>query len=93
MTRVGAKRIPVPSGVKVTIEKEQVRVQGPRGSLQTPVPDRIRVEQDSSDLVLHRDGEEKDIRALHGVKGRLTEPAQPEFGLLAWHRVSRPRGD
>ena len=71
MTRVGAKRIPVPSGVKIKIEKEQVLVQGPRGSLQTPVPDRIRVEQDNSDLVLHRDGEEKELRALHGLARAL----------------------
>ena len=70
MTRVGAKRIPVPSGVKITIEKEQVLVQGPRGSLQTPVPDRIRVEQDNSELVLHRDGE-TELRALHGLARAL----------------------
>ena len=55
MTRVGGKKIPLPSGVKVTIEKERVLVQGPRGSLQTPVPARIRVEQEDTALVTHRD--------------------------------------
>ena len=59
MTRVGGKKIPLPSGVKVTIEKERVLVQGPRGSLQTPVPARIRVEQEDADLVTHRDSDEK----------------------------------
>ena len=71
MTRVGAKGIPLPSGVKITIEKEQVLVQGPRGSLQTPVPDRIRVEVSSSDVVIHREGDEKEIRALHGLTRAL----------------------
>ena len=71
MTRVGGKKIPLPSGVKVTIEKERVLVQGPRGSLQTPVPARIRVEQEDADLVTHRDSDEKKVRALHGLTRAL----------------------
>ena len=71
MTRVGGEKIPVPSGVKVTIESDKVLIQGPRGSLQTPVPERIRVEMDSSDIVTHRDSDEKGIRALHGLTRSL----------------------
>ena len=71
MTRVGGKKIPVPSGVKIKIEGEQVLVQGPRGSLQTPVPDRIRVELDDSEVVIHRGSDEKEVRALHGLTRAL----------------------
>lgn len=71
MTRVGAKKIPVPSGVKITIGKKQILVQGPRGSLQTPVPDHIRVELDTSDLVTLRENDEKVVRALHGLTRAL----------------------
>ena len=42
-----------------------------RGSLQTPVPGLIRVEMDSSDIVTHRDSDEKEIRALHGLTRSL----------------------
>jgi large subunit ribosomal protein L6 len=71
MTRVGAKGIPLPSGVKITIEKRQVLVQGPRGSMESPVPDRIRVEQENSDVTIHRNGESKEVRALHGLTRAL----------------------
>ncbi|MEE2822736.1 MAG: 50S ribosomal protein L6 [Acidobacteriota bacterium] len=71
MTRVGGEKIPIPSEVKVTIESDKVLVQGPRGSLQTPVPGLIRVEMDSSDIVTHRDSDEKEIRALHGLTRSL----------------------
>jgi large subunit ribosomal protein L6 len=37
MSRVGKKPIPVPSGVKVQIG-EQLKVQGPKGTLEVPVP-------------------------------------------------------
>ena len=71
MTRVGGKNIPVPSGVKVTIEKERILVQGPRGSVHTPVPDRIRVEIADSELVTIRENDEKMVRALHGLTRSL----------------------
>ncbi|MEE8348006.1 MAG: 50S ribosomal protein L6 [Acidobacteriota bacterium] len=71
MTRVGGKSIPVPSGVKITIEKTEVRVQGPRGNLQAPVPKNIRVELVDSEVLIHRDNEQKEVRALHGLTRAL----------------------
>ncbi len=37
MSRIGAKSIPVPSGVSITIESSQVRVKGPKGVLTSPL--------------------------------------------------------
>ena len=37
MSRVGKKPIPVPSGVKIQIG-EQLKVQGPKGTLEVPIP-------------------------------------------------------
>lgn len=71
MTRVGEKKIQIPSGVKVIIDKEQVRIEGPRGSLQTRLPDHIRVELNESDLLTHRDSDLKPVRALHGLARSL----------------------
>jgi len=68
MSRVGKKPIPVPSGVKVTIG-EQLRVQGPRGTLTVPVPAGIRVEQNDGKLELLRDSDEH--TALHGLTRAL----------------------
>ena len=68
MSRVGKKPIPVPSGVKVTIG-EQLKVQGPRGTLTVPVPAGIRVEQNGGNLELFRDSDEH--AALHGLTRAL----------------------
>ena len=72
MSRVGKKPIPVPSGVKVTIG-EQLKVQGPRGTLTVPVPPGIRVEQNGGNLELFRDSDEH--AALHGLTRALAANA------------------
>jgi large subunit ribosomal protein L6 len=68
MSRVGKKPIPVPSGVKVTIG-DQLKVQGPRGTLTVPVPAGIRVEQKGGNIELSRDSDEH--AALHGLTRAL----------------------
>ena len=71
MSRVGRKTIELPSEVKVTIEGNQVRVQGPRGTLTTRVPVPIRVELTDRELLAHRDSEDKPVKALHGLTRSL----------------------
>ena len=72
MSRVGKKPIPVPSGVKITIG-EQLKVQGPRGTLMVPVPAGIRVEQNGGNLDIIRDSD--DHAALHGLTRALAANA------------------
>ncbi len=71
MSRVGRKTIELPSEVKVTIEGDQVRIQGPRGTLNTCIPAPIRVELTDRTLLAHRDSEEKPVKALHGLTRSL----------------------
>ncbi len=71
MSRVGRKTIEFPSEVKITIEGDQVIVQGPRGRLTTPVPAPIRVELTDGSLLAHRDSEAKPVKALHGLTRSL----------------------
>jgi large subunit ribosomal protein L6 len=72
MSRVGKKPIPLPSGVKVTIGDE-LKVQGPKGTLTVPVPAGIRVEQKGGNLELSRDSDEH--AALHGLTRALAANA------------------
>jgi len=77
MSRVGKKLIPVPSGVKIQIG-EQIRVQGPKGTLEVPVPAGISVKQSSDGsgggkLEILRDSDEH--AALHGLTRALTANA------------------
>ena len=67
MSRIGRAPIPLPSGVKVEIEPELVRVNGPKGELSERVPRDIEVTQDGEQLVVTRPTDRGDHRALHGL--------------------------
>ncbi len=75
MSRVGKKPIPVPSGVKVSVAADHVRVEGPKGKLEVPVPPSIRVEMKDGTVLAHRDNDEKNVRALHGLTRSLVANA------------------
>lgn len=49
MSRIGAKPIPVPSGVSIAIESSEVRVKGPKGVLTSPVLPGITVQVDGDE--------------------------------------------
>ncbi len=72
MSRVGKKPIPVPSGVKIQIG-EQLKVQGPKGTLEVPIPAGIRVKQNGGELEFIRDSDEH--AALHGLTRALAANA------------------
>ncbi len=67
MSRIGQAPITVPSGVDVTIASGVVRVKGPKGELERPVPDGIAIEQSDGELRVTRSSESNDVRALHGL--------------------------
>ena len=48
MSRIGAKPIPVPSGVSISIASSEVRVKGPKGVLTSPLLPGIEVKLDGS---------------------------------------------
>ena len=72
MSRVGKKPIPLPSGVKIQVG-EQLRVQGPKGTLEVPIPDGIRIEQKTGVLEIQRESDSH--AALHGLTRALAANA------------------
>ena len=72
MSRVGKKLIPIPSGVKIQVG-EQIKVQGPKGTLEVPLPSGIRVQQNDGKLELIRESDQ--YAALHGLTRALTANA------------------
>jgi large subunit ribosomal protein L6 len=72
MSRVGKKPIPLPSTVKIQIG-DQLKVQGPKGTLEVPIPDGIRFEQKAGILEVLRDSDEH--AALHGLTRALAANA------------------
>jgi large subunit ribosomal protein L6 len=75
MSRVGLKPIPVPKDVKVQVGETSVTIQGPKGSLKTPVPPGIRFALQGTDLVCARSNDERQQRALHGLARALAQNA------------------
>ncbi len=73
MSRIGKKPIAIPSGVKVAINGNVVEVQGPKGKLQTTVPNGITVQQQDGHIVAVREKDEQ--AALHGLSRALINNA------------------
>ncbi len=67
MSRIGNSPIAVPAGVDVVVDGRNVSVKGPRGSLQRSIDRRITVSVDDGVVILKRDGDEGEVRALHGL--------------------------
>ncbi len=73
MSRIGKKPIAIPQGVKVEIADDVVSVQGPKGKLETRLPQGIRFEQQDGHLVALRPDD--DHSAVHGLARALVNNA------------------
>jgi len=71
MSRIGKAPIPVPSGVEVSIDGQQVAVQGPKGALDLEVPGDITVRRDGEELLVERPDDQRQNRSLHGLTRSL----------------------
>jgi large subunit ribosomal protein L6 len=67
MSRVGQAPIPIPSGVEVTVTAGRVKVVGPRGELQRELPNHIDVQRTDGEILVTRQNEMREVRALHGL--------------------------
>ncbi len=71
MSRVGKNPVPIPSGVKVELKGNNMKVTGPKGTLeQTLHPDMI-VEVTDSEVVVKRPTDSKLHKSLHGLTRTL----------------------
>ena len=72
MSRIGRLPVPVPSGVEVTLDGQQVSVKGPKGTLEHHIADPIRISKaDSGELEVTRPNDERLSKSLHGLTRTL----------------------
>ena len=71
MSRIGRKPIPIPSGVSVEVADGEIIVKGARGELRQAVNSGISVQEEGGTLVVQRESDERDRRALHGLTRAL----------------------
>jgi large subunit ribosomal protein L6 len=72
MSRIGKLPVPVPAGVDVTIEGQQVTVKGPKGTLSHVVAEPITVNHgDDGTINVVRPNDERVSKSLHGLSRTL----------------------
>jgi len=72
MSRIGRLPITVPTGVDVTITKENfVTVKGPKGTIEKQVPKEMEIKLEGSEIVVTRPSELKKMKSLHGLTRTL----------------------
>jgi len=71
MSRIGKKPIPIPSGVTVSVAKQDVSVSGPKGKLAWTVPVPVEAAVEDGCVVCSRPDDSKQSRALHGLSRAL----------------------
>jgi len=71
MSRIGKQPISIPSGVTITVDKEYITVQGPKGTLKQFTMPGIKVEQKDDKILVERASDEKEQRSKHGLMRTL----------------------
>jgi len=71
MSRIGKLPIKIPGGVKVEIQGQEIKVQGPKGKLARELNPKVTIEKDGDTLHLKRSDDSKATRALHGLSRAL----------------------
>ena len=67
MSRIGNRVLQIPTGVTVTVDNNLVSVKGPKGELNTNIPEDIKVEVKDNTLVVARVNELIPTKQLHGT--------------------------
>ncbi|MGK2879451.1 MAG: 50S ribosomal protein L6 [Mycobacterium sp.] len=72
MSRIGKQPVPVPSGVDVTIDGQNVSVKGPKGTLTLDIAEPITLDRGADGtIVVARPDDERRSRSLHGLSRTL----------------------
>ena len=75
MSRIGRLPIAIPDGVEVKIDGQTVSAKGPLGTLSVTVRPEITVKLEDKTVVVSRNNEQRETRALHGLSRTLVANA------------------
>ena len=71
MSRIGKQPIAIPAKVKVDVKGSKVFVEGPKGKLDMEIPRRTSLKIENGTVLVSRDGDDAEARALHGLSRAL----------------------
>ena len=73
MSRIGKQPVKIPAGVKLSVNKGLVQVEGPKGKLELVHHPRMAVNVDGNNLTVTRPDDDRFNRALHGLTRALIQ--------------------
>ena len=73
MSRVGGRPIEIPSGIKIDIQENTVKVEGKGKTLEYIIPDGFTAELKDNQLIITRPSDAREHRALHGTTRSLIQ--------------------
>jgi len=73
MSRIGKKAISFPKNVKISQGDDLVKVEGPKGTLSSKLPEGITIKMGDGSLVLERKSDEITMRSYHGLTRTLID--------------------
>ena len=71
MSRIGKIPVAIPAKVKVEVKDRKVFVEGPKGKLDWTLPRRTSAKVENNSVLIARQGEDAEARALHGLSRAL----------------------
>lgn len=71
MSRIGRLPVPIPAGVKVTVDKNRVVAKGPKGELTRDLPEEMQIAVEDGAVVVTRPSDHRTHRSLHGLTRAL----------------------
>lgn len=67
MSRIGKQPVAIPPKVKVDVKGQIILIEGPKGKLNFDLPRRTAAKVENGHVLVSRDGEDAQARALHGL--------------------------
>jgi large subunit ribosomal protein L6 len=71
MSRIGKMPIPLPAGVTVAIDGQNIAVKGPKGELALTVSEPIKITIEDDNVIVTRPDDEAKSKSLHGLTRTL----------------------
>ena len=71
MSRIGKKPVPVPAGVEIKIDGQEVQVKGPKGQLLWTFLDKVSIRQEGTDVLVEARDETREASSAHGLSRTL----------------------
>lgn len=74
MSRIGKHPVGIPNGVSVSVAADNVvTVKGPKGMIVKPMNKNVNINIDNNSVIVTRNDDEKESRALHGLTRALIQ--------------------